>query len=224
MFARISDRKPRTLTSIYEAAAGSWQAGLDKLGFTPAYDGLLARACARRPLGQNETVLDAGCGSGAMSAAYLTVAPPPRALVLLDLSDAMLDAARAKLARPVHTVKGAVGDPSLLKDETFDRLFCAHVIEHGDAPSMLNWAFNRLSPGGQIVLSVSKPHWCTMLVQWKWGNKAYRPEEVEALLTRAGFTDIKRHPYAKGPPARISCGYTAIRPAEPRLAPSQRVH
>ncbi|MFL4470877.1 hypothetical protein ACERZ8_13650 [Tateyamaria armeniaca] len=61
-------------------------------------------------------------------------------------------------------------------------------------------------------MAISKPHWCTALVRWRWGNAAYPPEHSRAMLERAGFTDIITHPFRTGPPSRVSCGYIARRP------------
>ncbi|MEP4335214.1 MAG: class I SAM-dependent methyltransferase, partial [Roseobacter sp.] len=63
-----------------------------------------------------------------------------------------------------------------------------------------------------IVMAISKPHWCTALVRWRWGNAAYSPQKARDMLVRAGFRDICAYPFAKGPPSRVSHGYTARRP------------
>ena len=68
------------------------------------------------------------------------------------------------------------------------------------------------APGGRLVLALSKPHWCTALVRWRWGNAAYTPDHAKTMLAQAGFTHITAHPFPSGPPSRVSHGYIARRP------------
>lgn len=125
----------------------------------------------------------------------------------------MLDQARTTLSDLQNTefTCGSLGDAGFPRS-SLDILLSAHVIEHLDEPlSGLKWFASLLRPGGHIALSVSKPHWCTALVRWRWGHKAFTPDTIQQMLTDTGFTDIQTIRFAKGPPSRTSCGYIARR-------------
>lgn len=192
---------------IYDAAATGWQDGITRLGFLDAYAQLMqaAPAATRAP-----RVMDVGTGTGAFAAAWIEAHGTPRALTLLDLSPAMLETAADRLptARCIAAPIGA----TLAEVPPQDVILCAHVIEHLDDPAAaLEWLHRHLAPGGRLVLALSKPHWCTALVRWRWGNAAYDPDTARAMLAEVGFTDIIVHPFSSGPPSRVSCGYTARR-------------
>jgi len=195
------------LGRVYDAAAAGWQTGIAKLGFPEAYRDLMRHV----PHGNDRSVLDVGTGSGAFADAWVAVHGTPAQLVLTDLSPAMLDVAAVRFpeARCLCAPVGAPV-PDLPPQEV---VLCAHVIEHLDDPeAALVWMGGLLRPGGTLVLALSRPHWCTALVRWRWGNAAFDPETACQMLARAGFDHITAHPFVAGPPSRVSCGYVARRP------------
>ncbi|APX11728.1 class I SAM-dependent DNA methyltransferase [Tateyamaria omphalii] len=196
------------LQTIYDAAATGWQDGISKLGFLAAYADLMQAAHA--PPSQPR-VLDVGTGTGAFAGAWVDAHGTPACLTLTDISPAMLDTASARLPQ-ARTIVASVGKtPDDLPPQ--DVVLCAHVIEHLDDPNAsLTWLFERVAPGGILILALSRPHWCTALVRWRWGNAAYTPEHARTMLAVAGFTDIALHPFTHGPPSRVSHGYIARRP------------
>ncbi|KNG92418.1 class I SAM-dependent methyltransferase [Pseudaestuariivita atlantica] len=202
-----------SLTALYDRAASGWQAGLASLGFDAAY----ATLCTSAKVGDKPIrALDAGCGTGALARAFATRTVRPLTLDLLDPAPAMLDEATARLTdsgTPLGQVWcGLLEDPRV-PEGAYSHVLCAHVIEHLDDPDpALRWLRARLARGGQLVLAVSKPHWCTALVRWRWGNRAFRPADVTARLTAAGFLGITTVPFPSGPPSRVSCGYVAHTP------------
>lgn len=203
---------PSQLKQLYDTVAPTWQAGIENLGYMDAYSELAERACDAAPTAENETILDAGTGSGAMSLAMTSIHDKAPDMQLLDLSPVMLEQAAARVPGTVRTVVGLIGCANL-PEHRFDRVLCAHVIEHTvDPVASLEWLRDRLRPGGQIVLAISRPHWCTALLRWRFGNSAYRPEKVRQFLDAAGFKDISVHRHRRGPPSRTSCGYIAYTP------------
>lgn len=204
--------EPNVVRRFYDLAAQGWQSGLDRIGYGQAYLNLASRAMALSTPDGPLRILDAGAGTGALTRAFVSVAPVACQCELLDLSENMLKEARRSLPFAVRTITGEVGNAPL--DSTaYDRVLCGHVIEHCDDPAnALGWIFERLKPGGVAMLSVSKPHWCTAILRWKYGNRAYRPDDFELLLADAGFAGVHRLPYDSGPPSRVSCGYLAQRP------------
>ncbi|WP_299625746.1 methyltransferase domain-containing protein [uncultured Tateyamaria sp.] len=204
--------RPRTAATgvmqrVYDRAASGWQDGIAQLGFLAAYDHLMAQVDLARPA---QRVLDVGTGTGAFATAWTAHHGQPKHLTLMDISPAMLDIAAARLPY-ADTQANALGDK--VQTPPQDVVLCAHVIEHLDDPSLaLTWLFDRLTPGGTLVLAMSRPHWCTALVRWRWGNAAYTPTQATQMLRAAGLQDITPHRFPGGPPARVSCGYTARRP------------
>lgn len=198
------------LSSLYAQFSHRWHSDITRLGYPAAYDELMAALPATT---STPTVLDAGCGTGALAQAWLKTNQPHSALHLLDSSEDMLFQARSNLSQvPNTTFHQDILGTAVIPENSCDLLLSAHVIEHLDAPQDgLNWFASRLRKGGQIALSISKPHWCTALVRWRWGHKAFSPQQVHNMLTTTGFTNIQTVPFSKGPPSRTSCGYIATR-------------
>lgn len=201
------------LAALYDRVASGWSATVMRLGYPAAYHALLA---PRVPV-RARSVLDVGAGTGAFAEAYLDCAGAsgvPDQLTLLDPSGQMLDEATARLsarsARLAAVVAPAGGDS--LHAERFDVALCAHVLEHLDDPDgVLGWIRDRLAPGGTLFLVVSRPHWCTALLRWQWGHRAFHPDDMLDRLTRAGFIDVHAIRFPLGPPSRTSMGYVARR-------------
>lgn len=207
-FARPRSATSGVLQRLYDSAASGWQDGIAQLGFIDAYAHLMAQVTQPHPA---QSVLDVGCGTGAFASAWTARHGPPETLTLTDISPAMLKVAAARLPG-ARTQVAALGDP-LDPAGPQDVVLCAHVIEHlSDPQQAVDWLFAQLAPGGTLILAISRPHWCTALVRWRWGNAAYTTTQATQMLARSGFDDIKTHPFPKGPPSRVSCGYSARRP------------
>lgn len=174
---------PQELSALYDRAAHSWQDGIDKLGFEAAYAHLVKSALP--DLDPSARILDAGCGTGSFSQAVRLDTAHTGPLTLLDPSVRMLGLA-ARQFPGARCQKGAIGDTQVT-GAPFYLILCAHVIEHcDDAPTALRWLRDQLAPGGRLLLAISRPHWCTALVRWRWGHASYRPEEVWTCCARRG--------------------------------------
>ena len=210
----VHSSKDKTLKSLYARFADRWHQGVLRLGYIAAYDQLVADDVDKRisPVGP---VFDAGTGTGAFALSFVQRHPEVTQLTLLDMSPEMLAQAVENLhAKDVETIPrvGALGTNELAPN-TYGTILCAHVIEHTEAPEEhLRWFCSRLTKGGTLLLSVSKPHWCTAIVRWRWGHKAYPPHQVLKMLEDAGFEEISEIRFKSGPPSRTSCGYRAKRP------------
>lgn len=198
--------------SLYARAADGWQAGIERIGYKEAYHALTRSAVIAAPLDGPGKVLDAGAGTGALSFAFAQNTQHPCHYDLLDLSPEMLNRAGNIISASTRQIIGAIGAADL-SCQKYDRVLCGHAIEHcDDAQAALAWLFEQLKPGGQAIFAISKPHWCTALVRWKYGSAAFTPDVIEQMLAQVGFVDVQTHPHHSGPPSRLSCGYLATRP------------
>ncbi len=203
-----------TLTSRYEAAAPGWGRRLASLGFPVAYRAMVARALELHPPCASQLeAADLGTGDGAFAEALLDKLDSRLSLTLLDRSPAMLQAAEARLGLGrAKLVAGDLGNPSL-REGGYDIVTAAHLLEHLPEPrAALVRMAQLLKPGGILILSVSRPHWCSYLVWLIWRHRRFREEEMRALLDQAGFIDLQCWQPPAGPPRRLSLAYAARRP------------
>jgi len=156
----------------------------------------------RLPLRGDETVLDAGCGSGRVTELLAARLPDGR-VVALDASPSMVDAARERLTRFGDRVAYAVADlghslplgaasvDAILSTATF------HWVADHDA-LFANLA-RVLRPGGRLVAQCGGAgNIGRVLAVLPESGDAWRgpwtfatPEATRARLEMAGFTDIE---------------------------------
>jgi ubiquinone/menaquinone biosynthesis C-methylase UbiE len=136
-----------TVCAAFDRGANAY----DRLvGLNPGYHTQLRRSAAAIPAGASR-VLDAGCGTGASTAALLEVVPGAE-IVAVDASAGML--ARA-LRKPwpdrVEFVHSRIEE--LAVTGPFDAVFAAYLIRNLSDPSATLAAFRELlRPGGVLVV------------------------------------------------------------------------
>jgi trans-aconitate 2-methyltransferase len=159
----------------------------------------------RLELAGDETVLDAGCGSGRVTAKLLERLPEGRVLCV-DASESMIEKAREALGDRADYL---VADLSELEvDEPVDVIFSTAtfhwVTDHGRLFGRLHGA---LRPGGRLVAQCGgegnvadharsivtvasrpefAPHFGEMSVMWNFAP----PDATEERLRHAGFDDV----------------------------------
>ena len=229
--------RPRSLVERYSIASATWHDAIHRLGYLDAYAELVQHAATTvgvaldTPLGARSApaVLDAGCGTGAFSLMFgrwrassrngAHQPTSPMRVDLLDPSPRMLTAAlhrHRSEGADAHLVCGTI-DALPTNDARYDVVLCSHVLEHATDPhAALARLRSVLVPDGTLLLVVSQPHWCTQLLQLKWGSASWLPREVLAMLRRAQFDDVNTVRFSKGPPSRTSVGYVARR--RPKVA------
>lgn len=133
-------------------------AAYDRLvGANPGYHTHLRRSARRMQIpnrGKGLRLLDAGCGTGASTAALLTVAPEAD-IVAVDASQGMLDTARAKPWPPsvrfVHSPIEQVAEHGI--SGPFDAILAAYLVRNLADPDRQLQAFRTLlRPGGTLAV------------------------------------------------------------------------
>jgi trans-aconitate 2-methyltransferase len=161
-----------------------------------------ASVLERLTLAGDETVLDAGCGSGRVTERLAERLPAGR-VIALDGSPAMLAAARERLARfggRVEYVEADLARRLPLRDASVDAVFSTAVFhwieDHGSL-------FRRLAavvrPGGRLVAQCGgRGNIATVLgaiaaagERWPGPWTMAGPEETRQRLEAAGFTDVE---------------------------------
>lgn len=108
----------------------------------------------RLPLRGDETVLDAGCGTGRVTELLAERLPAGR-VVALDGSPAMVDATRARLARfgdRVRTVVADLGAPLPLPEASLDAVLSTATFHWvRDHEALFRHLAAVLRPGGRLV-------------------------------------------------------------------------
>lgn len=191
-------RTKEDLQRLYADWAETYDADHESIGFIGhrLAAEVLARHLTRRDVAH---VLDAGAGTGAAGVALSALGFGD--LVAIDLSEAMLERARAK---GVYR-EALVADLSLPVDafanDSFDAAVLVGVFSYGQAPpESLDEVLRLVRPGGVVVLTMRTDFWDEDAM----GVRA----KVEALEKGGAWTLIERteaHPYLpkKDPDARF---------------------
>jgi trans-aconitate 2-methyltransferase len=159
----------------------------------------------RLELNGGETVMDAGCGSGRVTAKLLEKLPNGRVLCV-DASESMIEKAREALGDRAEYMVADLSQLEIPKpvDVIFSTATFHWVPDHEVLFSRLH---NALRPGGRLVAQcggegnvakhaqaivsvASRPefadHFQDMSIMWNFAS----PEETEERLRNAGFEDV----------------------------------
>ena len=144
----------REVPSAFDTGAPAY----DRLvGYSPGYHAHLRLSARRMRLpgrGQGLRLLDAGCGTGASTAALLRVAPQAE-IIAVDASRGMLDEAQAKPWPPsvrfVHSPIEALAENVIIGP--FDGILAAYLIRNlADPDTQLRAFRNMLRPGATLAV------------------------------------------------------------------------
>src|SRR5919197_2197665 len=159
---------------------------------------------SRLELRGDETVLDAGCGTGKVTAALLERLPRGR-VIAVDAAPSMVQEARDKLP---ETVDVRLADLSELEIEPVDAILSTATFHWiADHDRLFSNLYNALRPGGRLVAQcggrgnvaaiknagftvASRPPFAEHLADWPGDWHFASPQDTEARLRRLGFTDV----------------------------------
>lgn len=196
------------MTDPAPAAATEWDA--------PAYHRIATPQSSwgtavldRLPLAGHETVVDAGCGSGLLTARLLERLPAGR-VIAVDYSSNMLEQAAAYLTpRLGDRVSFMRADVARLRVESpVDAIFSTATLHWvRDHPALFRALFAALRPGGRLVAQCGGPNVARLRerVNRLLESPAYRekavgwtdpwefasPEDTAERLRAAGFVEIE---------------------------------
>jgi trans-aconitate 2-methyltransferase len=160
----------------------------------------------RLPLEGDETVIDAGCGSGRITEALIERVPEGR-VIGVDASASMIDAARARLgdAAELHvadlvTFDLGVRADAILSTATFhwiadhDALFArlrAHLRDGGLLVAQCGGHGNIANVHAAARETMARAPYARHLDGWRGPWNFATPEDTERRLRAAGFTRAK---------------------------------
>ena len=152
----------------------------------------LAVEKAKRFLGENSRVLDAGVGTGLVGEALARVGIGHT--VGIDMSEGMLAAARAKgLYRELK--RAVLGEPLPFADRAFDAVFCIGTLTLGHAPASSLVELVRVTkPGGPVIFTLMSS------IYESHGFRQLQDQLVEQGRWRLISADRGRHILPKGEP------------------------
>ena len=159
----------------------------------------------RLALAGDETVLDAGCGTGKVTQVLYDRLPRGR-VIAVDAAPSMVEAARAQLTADVDVREADLLDLSL--EEPVDAVLSTATFHWiGDHERLFANLHAALKPGGRLVAqcggagnvdeikdagfaAASEPPYAEHLAGWPGDWHFETPEDTERRLRAAGFTDV----------------------------------
>jgi trans-aconitate 2-methyltransferase len=187
-------------------SARDWDATSYDRVSTPQVE--MARAVLERlPLGGDETVLDAGCGSGRVTALLLDRLPKGH-VVAVDSAPSMVEHAREALPPERATVL-CQSLTELTLDEPVDAAFSNAVFHWiADHERLFQRLSAALKPGARLVAQcggkgnidafrrladevAAEPPYAEHMAGFRGPWNYASPEDTEALLTAAGFDAVR---------------------------------
>ena len=189
-------RLPDDPVSIYDRFTNLYDLMFRVNGYGRSFERYLRETALPLPAGAR--VLDAGCGTGLLTLAFLRVQERPADVASIDLSMRSLQTARRagkKLPKGPRRRVGFAQSNALtlpFADETFDLVLTSGVLEYLPLREGLSELSRVLAPGGHLLFVPVRPSPLTLLLEVMFRFKAHPPAEVEEE-TRRFFRVLEHH-------------------------------
>ena len=204
-------------------------------------DGMADQVLDRLPLAGDETVLDAGCGTGRVTARLLDRLPRGR-VVAVDADPAMVTLARATLPAGTTVIESDLLDLTLPApvDAVFSTATFHWVLDHDRLFARLAAA---LRPGGRLVAQcgghgnvtaltdtamalTTAPEWAPYFDGFTRNWTFETPEATSSRLRAAGFVDVEcwLQPFSLEPPEPLEYLVTVPLGSWVQKLPEERRH
>jgi len=142
---------------------------------------------------EKENILDIGCGSCKL-VLFLAKELKHVKVVGIDLynkdfSNITREVRKEKILNQVQCIQGDAANLHFFQKRSFDVVVSKYSLHEFQNPSaVLKEAFTTLNKEGKIIIVDFVRE---TLADRLWGEKYYSPEEVEKIVKRAGFQEIK---------------------------------
>jgi demethylmenaquinone methyltransferase/2-methoxy-6-polyprenyl-1,4-benzoquinol methylase len=192
------------LSQTYNRAANGWHQHLRVLGYSHAYRELwrsLKDANLLPPSKDNFTLCDCGMGTAAFSLAFAQAVNPGVVITGVDISSGMLKKAERVLSQTKIRHQTCQSDIQALPfvDESCDMVISAHMLEHlADPIQGLREIVRILRPGAPLVLVVTRSGLPGWFIQWHWGNRCFKRQQLFSLMEKAGLIRLQWLPFPIG--------------------------
>ncbi|MCF8033216.1 MAG: methyltransferase domain-containing protein [Desulfarculaceae bacterium] len=154
----------------------------------------LARLLSSGELAPGQHVLEPGCGTGRLSSELAAAVGPGGRLVALDISRAMVEACRRRVAGMSWVrVEQAALEEFPAPPDSFHRIICHQVFPHfDDQPAALERLAGLLVPGGVLLVVHFMPSAVINDTHRKAGTVVEKdllppPGEMRAMMAAAGL-------------------------------------
>ncbi|MEM7763046.1 MAG: class I SAM-dependent methyltransferase [Pseudomonadota bacterium] len=198
------------LARRYDRMAPRWGRLVNRLGYRRAYHALFTQLMNKYLAPSTDktlAVLDCGIGTGSYAAALCDASPVSISLTGVDISTAMVSAAKTHLSsRGIDAdVRQASIEQLPFEDQSFDIVIAAHVLEHLPDPATAFAEMRRvLRPGGWVVLSLTRRSLLGTYVQTKWRTHCVTAEQCHQWLAEAGLQPVPLQTEVGGTYSRTS--------------------
>ena len=182
------------LKERYDDVAPFWHAAIRRLGYLRAYRGLFQRlqdSCHLSHLTGASHILDAGIGTGGLSAALLQVRPEVGTVHGSDISAGMLAEASWRLAQMGHRpVLHHQDSRQRISSPPFDLIISAHMLEHlPDPAGGLEILVEQLRPGAPLVIIMTRRGLASSWLHLNWHIRTSSARGLINMMQAAGLWD-----------------------------------